>query len=293
MDSIGVIYDSGIINTITKFVSNKLNDDNIRVAFPNALLREDVLELLDRYCTVVYYPLYNESNNGFHINLPQSDGDKCHFVFINTAQTMEKQVFTAAHELGHIWKVDDYVASECDIEMDDEIREKVINRFAAELLIPRQEFIEFLLSATADLGIDSGRITVSSVLRLIARMMNFFFVPMKSIVLRLLEFNIIDKNGAALLLGKGEIPCENIQNELEQIIREQGYTKLLKNTEKKWIEGLAEMLDVVDEKGIFPSEKIENIRATFELRRKVDDSKFENTVGLTVQKDDGFCDEDK
>lgn len=81
MDSIGVIYDAGIINTITKFVRNKLNDDNIRVAFPNALLREDVLELLDRYCTVVYYPLYNESNNGFHINLPQSDGDKCHFCF--------------------------------------------------------------------------------------------------------------------------------------------------------------------------------------------------------------------
>ena len=37
--------------------------EKLRESFPNTLLREDVLELLDRFCTVVYFPLKREENN--------------------------------------------------------------------------------------------------------------------------------------------------------------------------------------------------------------------------------------
>ena len=57
------------------------------------MLREDVLDLLDKFCTVVYFPLENEENNGFHMTgIPLADGSKHNFVFINTAQTISWQV---------------------------------------------------------------------------------------------------------------------------------------------------------------------------------------------------------
>ena len=88
---------------IQQLIKQKFQEENLQSIFPNRLLREDVLDLLDRYCTVVYYPLENEENNGFRVkDIPFANGS-CHdFVFINTAQTLEKHVFTAAHELGHI-----------------------------------------------------------------------------------------------------------------------------------------------------------------------------------------------
>lgn len=70
----------------------------------NTIIRDDVLGILEKYCTVLYYPLPQEKNCGFHIKkiVKQELKD---FVYINTAKPLETQVFTAAHELGHIWKV--------------------------------------------------------------------------------------------------------------------------------------------------------------------------------------------
>lgn len=60
--------------------------------FPNTLLRSDVLQLLEKYCTVIYYPLDEQSNNGFHVTgIPDKNGVLKHFVFLNTNQTIEKQ----------------------------------------------------------------------------------------------------------------------------------------------------------------------------------------------------------
>jgi len=99
-----------IVGHITHFINEKRESQILKTKFPNQLLREDVLDLLDMYCTVIYYPLENESNNGFHITgIPHKNGEEQHFVYINTSQTIEKQIFTAAHELGHIWEVDSYV----------------------------------------------------------------------------------------------------------------------------------------------------------------------------------------
>ena len=123
---------------IQQLIEQKFQEENLHSMFPNRLLREDVLDLLDRYCTVVYYPLEEEENNGFRVkDIPFSDGSYHDFVFINTAQTLEKQAFTAAHELGHIWNVDRYVIEHCGIS--SELAEPIINRFAAVLLMPKEE----------------------------------------------------------------------------------------------------------------------------------------------------------
>lgn len=64
-----------IVETIRKCINRNMQQDEIQALFPNQVLRDDVLELLNRYCTVVYYPLEDENNNGFHItDIPDKNG---------------------------------------------------------------------------------------------------------------------------------------------------------------------------------------------------------------------------
>ena len=131
-----VILPLEIEKTIINFIKMKFEQDNLSVLFQNPLLREEMLDLLDRYCTVVYYPADDTGNNGFRLKrMPFADGTYQDFVFINTAQTLEKQVFTAAHELGHIWNVDEVIIKKHNLSNTTDMREHIINRFAATLLI--------------------------------------------------------------------------------------------------------------------------------------------------------------
>ena len=68
----------------------------------NMIIKDDIFGILEKHCTVVYYPIENEINCGFHTKRFVKDrlGD---FVYINTAKTVAEQVFAAAHELGHVW----------------------------------------------------------------------------------------------------------------------------------------------------------------------------------------------
>lgn len=287
-----VIRDKKIVNAIKQFIREKKEKDKLNIAFPNSLLKDDVLELLDRYCTVVYYPLDNEKNNGFHItNVPDKNGKVRQFVFINTAQTMEKQVFTAAHELGHIWEVDEYVARKCNIYLNNELREHIINRFAAELLIPEEQFTKMFTSEYANLAKENGKISIVNMLRIIARLMNFFFVPMKSVVLRFYELQIIDDEVKELLLGRGEVQERLIQDKLNDIIIEDGYTKISNSSNKKWIDGLAEMLDKAEASKALPEMKINRMRAAFNLPSKTNENDLDSTVELNLSKEDDICNE--
>lgn len=287
-----VIRDKKIVNAIKQFIKEKKEKDKLNIAFPNSLLKDDALELLDRYCTVVYYPLENEKNNGFHItNVPDKNGEVRQFVFINTAQTMEKQVFTAAHELGHIWEVDEYVARKCNIHLNNELREHIINRFAAELLIPEEQFVKMFTSEYENLAKENGKISIVNMLRLIARLMNFFFVPMKSVVLRFSELQIIDDEVKELLLGRGEVQERLIQDKLNDIIIEDGYTKISNSSNKKWIDGLAEMLDKAEASKALPEMKINRMRAAFNLPSKTNENDLDSTVELNLSKEDDICNE--
>ena len=256
-----------IVAAIIECKNKTWEEDQLQTEFQNLLLREDVLELLDRYCTVIYYPLLDEKeNNGFHITgILDIKGNEKHFVFINTAQTMEKQVFTAAHELGHIWEVDEYVKECCDVVLDNRLRELIMNRFAAELLIPKEQFYASFRSEYEKFKNDESSITVANMLKVIVALMNQFFVPRKSIILRCVELKIISEKTAELLLGMGAISGDVIETRINEIIRDNGYIKFQKPSEKKWIEGLAELLDYAEETKAVTQSKIDHMRETFEL----------------------------
>ena len=256
-----------IEETIKSFIDEKFEKDNLLVHFQNPLLREDMLELLDKYCTVVYYPIENEVNNGFRLkDMPFANGTYQDFVFINTAQTMEKQVFTAAHELGHIWNVDEIVIKAHNLTDTPDMREHIINRFAAVLLMPAQQFGVSVQTGLKTLGENETRtITYVNLLRMIVVLMNQFFAPMKAVVLRLIELKFFRNNVASVLFGYDTIPAEVFANRICELCVEYGYTNLLKPTNKKWIEGLAQKLDIAEKNKLVSQNKIMVMREKFGL----------------------------
>ncbi len=262
-----VILPFEIEETIRNFIKMKFEQDNLSVLFQNPLLREEVLDLLDRYCTVVYYPVDDRGNNGFRLKkMPFADGTYQDFVFINTAQTLEKQVFTAAHELGHIWNVDEAVIKEHDLEDSTDIREHIINRFAAILLMPDDKFGISVQAGLNEYG-EQGKNTITYVnlLRMIVGLMNQFFAPMKAVVLRLIELKFFKDDVAKVLFGYDDIPAEAFIDRIHELCIEYGYINLLNPTRKKYIEGLAHKLDIAERKNLVSPNKIRVMREKFGL----------------------------
>ena len=270
---------------ITQFIQDKFHEYSLDISFPNRLLREDVIDLLDRYCTVVYYPIDGESSNGFHItNMPFADGSQKNFVFINTAQTMEKQVFTAAHELGHIWEVDNYILERVPTLVDNlDTREHIINRFAAILLMPKDIFLNSIPAALEQIGCGNRAIPMISLLEMIVLLMNQFFVPMKAVVLRMFELDVISSESAEILLGQKSVPQEEIAKIISALVKEHGFQKFQVPSKKKWIDGLSEMLDKAEQSGVVPKRKISAMRKAFDLSPSSPLQEMDEIVALNTQ----------
>lgn len=249
------------------FIEMKFSELNLSENFPNLLIKEDVLNILDKYCTVIYYPLTKEINNGFHITNVPCGGKICNFVFINTAQTMEKQVFTAAHELGHIWDVDEYLINKMHLIDEPSQREAIINRFAAILLMPEESFKKYYSQEIKKYS-ENGRMAIFDLYKVIVSLMNYFFVPIKSVIFRLVELELImDDSIVELLLGNGPISEEKIQAVITKLLQDYGCDKFIKPSEKKWIDGLAEILDKAEKEDKIPNSKIQKLREMFELEK--------------------------
>lgn len=263
------------VDLIRKKISDQFDEDKLRESFPNLLLREDVLALLNRYCIVIYFPLEGEQNNGFHIKVPDKSGKEHHFVYINTAQTIEKQAFTAAHELGHIWKVDQFVAEKCGIELNEELGEQIINRFAAELLIPRELFRALYIREYEKRQTPDRRIKVRDMFDLIVVLMDQFFAPSKAIIYRCWELDYIKQEARELLLGNTDVLSKDaIESVMRERIRANGYVQFEKPTQKRSIDGLAALLNQAEECECVSADKIRHLRELFDLRPPVADEQM-------------------
>ncbi len=283
------ILDYRFEEVIREFLDNKFEEDDLTTNFSNRILREDVMALLEaeKHCKVVYYPL-PDKNNGFHImDVPLSNGEKYHFVFINTSQTMEKQNFTAAHELGHIWNIDEYVLEKTQTEPSSEMRETIINRFAAILLMPEEIFRNVVRDLLAEMKIEDGSSTVADVLKIVAFLMNHFFAPPKAVILRLCELECISVEAAKILLGREALSQDVIDDFIRKVIRDNGYTRLEKTVEKKWIEGLGDLLETVEENNLVSQQKIAQMREIFDLKKMPTSLSGVEKIALTMQEGNG------
>ena len=278
---------SETIQQIKAFVDAKRTDWSND--YPNTILREDVFSILDdvENCIVVYYPTNDKENNGFHYTgIPDSTGNELHFVYINTHQTIEKQVFTAAHELGHVLRVDDMIIQQLGLTSSEELRERIINRFAAELMIPEEPFrakLDSLMDSECQDQNDqnSVQITAYRLIKVIVGLMDHFLAPYKAIVYRFKELGyFVDDSSVKLMLGDGGISADVIEKVRDIAIRDCGLVRFQNPTDKKWINELPELLDKAEKGHLLSPQKIKTMRESFMLSPPYEDRQAEKTVVL-------------
>ncbi len=271
-------------NIIISLKNEKWETHNLKTLVRNPLIREDAFVLLDKFCVAIYYPI-KDGNHGFHItNIPLKSGKLETFVFINTAQTVEKQVFTAAHELGHIWKVDKYVKNRIPLDEYDDVQEKIINRFAATLLMPEEEFRTAFEEQLKLFKKDVEGITIANMLKLLSVLTMLFFVPMKSVIYRCVELDIITIKTANILLGEHPLlDKEIIDKKVKEIYTELGCKRFLESEERKWIDNFAEMLVKAEKEQCVSQSKIDALRNKFGFKQQLNVDEMNNVVSIGAQ----------
>ncbi len=250
---------------------NKINDlipevvNNVKKEYivNNKIIKDDIFRILEKHCIVVYYPISDEiKNRGFHIKR-FLEGRLTDFVYINTAKTTAEQVFAAAHELGHVWRVADEVWEKLDTNevLTEEIEEKIVGRFAAELLMPEIEFKKTFIAHIKGLEFDPLHIRLDELIRVMVMQMSDFMVPYEAVRRRMLETHIIsDEIGDILCADDNEAINATIDAYLKDL-----NTALDQASEKKTIPGLRDLLDKAEASGAVSDYVLSKIKADFSV----------------------------
>ncbi len=220
-------------------------------------IRDEIFVLLEKVGTLISFPFDEPNLWGIYISKDEKD-----YFIINTAITLEKRIFAAAHELAHsldIAKVKfEIVTAELMTDYIDNIEygEKLLkadliaNRFAAELLVGKKILKLKYDELPEEYDYISKAILLSDI----------FLVPYKTIVKRFIEVGIVkDESIAEKLLN---LDTKNIQllakrfeccSRNEEITNEKrlgGYTNkalLLFENELSTYKELKERLKLIDD----------------------------------------------
>ena len=229
-------------------------------AFKNAVIKDGIFKLLEKHCTVVYYPLQNEKNRGFHIKRFVKDARE-DFVYINTAKPLAEQVFTAAHELGHVWNIVQKIQERMPGEsFDGEDEEILINRFAAELLMPADEFRRSFYMHLKEMEPNSQAIKLENLIKITVLQMNDFMVPYEAVRRRFVETQIMSEQVAKVMDKNKKVILKLIE-----VFSQDQNTLLDSVTEKKAIPGLRAMLDKIEKEKLLDEYSICAIKKDFDM----------------------------
>lgn len=272
------ILNKEIIDIIIREIDNLREKNNI----VNLALRNDVFALLESQpCIVLYYPLEDEIE-GFRIR-KYVNGEDEEFIYINTAKPEDIQIFTAAHELGHLINIDQIVCNELNIvEAPKKMREDIIDRFAAELLMERASFIKIFNARVQSYVNVQGMLSGNDMVNTIVFLMDFFMVPYDAVVRRLCETKRISEKVRDYLLNKKNVSTSLIEKAIED-----GKYKRLKPTGIKSFGELPQLLEKLDEAGAINEQRLQNIMDVFELKEfETKDIPSVDTIQLEKDIDD-------
>jgi len=247
--------------TIVKAIQNIILDIKDKCIIQNTAIRDSIFDILENECTVIYYPLENEKNRGFHIKkIVKNELED--FVYINTAKPIAEQIFAAAHEFGHIWEVAKKVWTILEYEgkPTEEEEEDITDWFAAELLMPTEAFRDVFFAHMRALGIKVGKVKLDDLVRVIVLQMNDFMVPYESVRRRLVETNIMKQDAADYLLSKEE----EVLN-LVAIFTKDRNTYLENETCVKTVSGIRTLLENAESQGNADSYLLKKIKKEFDI----------------------------
>lgn len=194
----------------------------------NAPIGDYIFDILQKECILAEWPEDKQLDLDGLSTEKVIHGRLETIVYINSAKNKEKQNFCAAHELGHRHKLDIQLK---DSFPDDIINhstiEDVMNRFAAELMMPEGDFKRRSSSLyKACQGKQNGRkvVFIKKLLESIAALMDFYYVPYKAVVLRLQETKVVAGRIIDELLKFEKSDAG--RNIIDEIIRKRGITRL-------------------------------------------------------------------
>lgn len=245
-----------VVSVIQEFIISQRKEKGI----VNEIIREDVFDILSEECTVLYYALEDESVEGCHVIKPVN-GKMEQFVFINTTKAVQEQTWTAAHELGHVWRVDSYVKDK--LNQYDLNSEQLVNRFAAELLLPENIFIKELVDKLGEYDYKGPKMSAEMMVRLVTYLMNYFCTPYKAIIRRFIELEYIDENAESQFL-KG---FEEEKNLYERLIVENQYTRIGTVNKAYSMGSIEHDINLLEKSGIYSDKKVARLREMFHLER--------------------------
>ncbi|MCR5796735.1 MAG: ImmA/IrrE family metallo-endopeptidase [Eubacterium sp.] len=249
--------------TINSLIPDVVNDVRKEYILNNTIIKDDIFRILEKHCVVVYYPIEDETKNrGFHIQR-FLNGELKDFVYINTAKTIDEQIFAAAHELGHVWKVAVKVWDrlETDEELTEEIEEQIVGRFAAELLMPENEFKLTFKAHLDTLGFAPLHIRVEELIRVMVMQMSDFMVPYEAIRRRMLELSIISEEIGAVL---NEDKFPEIHSIVSAYLKDLN-TTLEEKSMKKTIPGLRDLIVKAETSGTVSEFVLSKIKEDFSI----------------------------
>ncbi|MCM1188438.1 MAG: ImmA/IrrE family metallo-endopeptidase [bacterium] len=249
--------DMETVKAIQDFVNRKLKEEHI----VNQVIRDDVFALLEKHCVVLYYPLEDDKIEGCHIMKPLGTTEE-QFVFINTTKAVQEQTWIAAHELGHVWKIDRYVTDK--LGRPDLDPEAVVNRFAAELLLPEPIFRAEIQQRLREYDYRGATMSTETMVRLVTYLMNYFCTPYKAVIRRFIELGYIEEDSEnAFLQGFQR------QEALYQRLRtENQYTRLETVNKACSMESIEQDICLLERNSVYPdAAKTNYLRKLFHLEQ--------------------------
>ena len=252
-------------------IVKKKNEVLKELGYRETVIRDEIFKLLRQKSRVIFYPLDEEPDlDGFHITRCLN-GEMTAFVYINTAKNFEKNIFCAAHELGHIYEIEKEIENKfSNAHFNSKDVDEIMNRFAAELLMPYEHF-KTKFNELLKLHSEGNSIKVSNFLKVIVALMDYYYVPYKAVVWRLWEIDFLT------LAGREKF--EKIEEEDSDIINvfiyEGKYTRLRHPSRIKSFENLPEYLKFAEHNCVYGNRKIAEMRRDFGIDISVSEEKME------------------